>query len=225
MSQLTTLLTGAGVTTLVTGQAQCEEFIVIGSVSTANPLQGLQVEVDGTTYINVVNQPALLSAYAKWLSQFVSTLMGVVFKIATGNIPRNTTYRFINNGATTPNVFAWSDNDAGVPFVVATKTINASSYEDFEKFSALFIGTPANFSQAEIVYASGRKATLTGVELDAQFSMKSSSEANGQLLGVSVIDNTDQSISQVRLYTNAVGANTILIAKIPDVAFAALKGK
>lgn len=222
MAQIGTLTTGAAVTTVIQGQSQCEQFILVGSVSTANPLQGLQVEIDGTTYFNVVNQPALLSAYAKWLSQFVSTLMGVVFKIATGCIPKNTTFRLTNNGATTPAIFAWSDNDAGIPFVVATKTINASSYEDFEKFSALFIGTPANLSSAEIVYASGRKSTLTAVEVDAQFAMKSVTEANGQLLAISVIDNTDQSIVSVRL--NCSAANTILIAKIPDAAFKALRG-
>jgi len=207
MAQIGTLVTGAAVTTIIQGQSQCEEFILIGTVGTANPLQGLQVEVDGTTYINIVNQPALLSAYSKWLSQFVSTLMGVVFKIATGCIPRNTTFRLTNNGATTPAIYAWSDNDAGIPFVVATKQINASSYEDFEKFSCLFIGTPANLSSAEIVYASGRKSTLTQFEVDAQFALKSATEANGQLLAVSVIDNTDQSIVSVRL--NCSAANGI----------------
>lgn len=224
MPQIGTLTTGAGVTTVIAGQSQCEEFILLGDVDTTNPLQGLQVEVDGTVYINIANAASLLTAYAKWLSQFVSTIMGVIFKIATGNIPKSTTYRFTNAGATTPIIYAWSDNNVGIPFVVATKTINASSYDDFEKFSALFIQTPANLDRVEIVFSSGRKQSMVGVELDAMFAMKSATEANGQLGGVTVIDNTDQSIKQVRIYTNAVGANTILIVKIPDVAFKALTG-
>lgn len=221
MAQIGTLVTGAGVQTVIAGQSQTESVLVIGSVATANPLQGLQVEIDGTTFINVNNQPALLSAYAKWMAQFVSTLVGVVFKIATGRIPRNTTYRFTNNGATTPAIYAFSDNSQGIPFLVGTKQINASSYEDFSKFSALFIGTPANLATAEIIFADGTKSTMTFQELDALFSSKNQAEANGELLGVTVIDNRDQSIQSVRL--NCSAANTILVAKLPDAAFQALK--
>jgi hypothetical protein len=221
MSQLTTLVTGAGVVTTVTGQPQCESIVLIGSVSTANPLTGIQVEIDGVPFINIVNQAALLSAWAKWQSQFVSTLMGVVFKLATGRIKKPTTYRFTNGGATTPAVYAFSDAENGVPYLVGTVQINASTYQDFAKFSALFIGTPANVSSAEVVFTNGTKATLTFQELDAMFSMKSSTEANGELLAVTVIDNRDQSIANVRLYCSA--ANTILIAKLPDAAFNLLK--
>jgi len=220
MSQIGTLVTGAGVTTVISGQSQCEEIIVLGSVSTANPLQGIQVEVDGQPFININNQPALLAAWSKWMSQFVSTLVGVVIKVATGKIPRSTTYRFTNNGATTPIIYAFSDNADGVPFIVATKQINAASYEDFEKFSALFIGTPANLASAEVVFTNGHKTTMTFQELDALFALKNPTEANGELLGVTVIDNRDQSIQSIRM--NCSAANTILIAKIPDAAYKAL---
>jgi len=220
MAQIATLVTGAAVTTIISGQSQCEAVLVIGSVSTANPLQGLQVEVDGVPFINVTNNAVLLSALSKWMSQFVSTLVGCVFKIATGRIPKNTTYRLTNNGATTPIIYAFSDNDQGVPFLIGTKQINASSYEDFEKFSALFIGTPANLASAEMVFSNGTKATLSFQELDALFSLKNQSEANGELLGVTVIDNRDQSIRSVRI--NCSAANTIMIAKLPDASFKAL---
>lgn len=220
MSQIGTLITGAGVTTVISGQSQCDAMLVLGSVSTANPLQGLQVEIDGTPYININNQPSLLAAYSKWMGQFVSTLVSVVIKVATGRIPRSTTYRLTNNGATTPAIYATSDNDNGVPFVVATKQINASSYEDFDRFSALFIGTPANLASAEVLFTNGSRSTMTFQELDAIFSLKNQTEANGELLGVTVIDNRDQTIKSVRL--NCSAANTILIAKIPDAAFAAL---
>jgi hypothetical protein len=220
MAQIGTLVTGAGVTTIIAGQSQCEAMIVIGSVATAMPLQGLQVEIDGVPFININNQPALLAAFSKWCSQFVSTLVGVLLKVATGRIPRNTTYRFTNNGATVPNIFAFSDQENGVPILVGTKQINASSYEDFSKFSALFIGTPANLASAEIVFSNGCKSTMTFAELDALFTMKNQSEANGELLAVTVIDNRDQSIQSVRL--NCSAANTILVAKLPDASFAVL---
>ena len=221
MAQIGVLTTGAGVTTVIAGNAQCEQVLVLGSVSTANPLQGLQVEIDGIPFININNQPALLSAYAKWQAQFVSTLVGVVFPIATGRIQKNTTYRLVNNGATTPIIYAHSYGENGVPFLVGTKQINASTFEDFEKFSALFIGTPANLASAEVVFSNGCKSTMTFQELDAMFSLQNSAEANGELLAVTVIDNRDQKIKSVRL--NCSAANTILVAKLPDPAFQALK--
>lgn len=222
MAQVGTLITGAGIPTILAGNSQCEQMLVLGSVSTANPLQGLQVEIDGVPFININNQPALLSAYAKWQAQFVSTLVGVVFPIATGRIPKNTTYRLINNGATTPAIYATSTSEDGVPFLVGTKQINASSFEDFDSFSALFIGTPANVSSAEVVFRNGCKSTMTFQELDAMFSLQNSAEANGQLLAVTVIDNRDQKIRSVRI--NCSAANTILVAKLPDAAFDAMKG-
>lgn len=221
MAQIGTLVTGVAVTTIIAGMSQCEQVLVLGSVSTANPLQGLQVEIDGIPFININNQPALLSAYAKWQAQFVSTLVGVVFPIATGRIQKNTTYRLTNNGATTPIIYATSFGEGGVPFLVGTKQINASSFEDFEKFSALFIGTPANLSSAEVVFSNGCKSTMTFQELDAMFSLQNSTEANGELLAVTVIDNRDQKIKSVRL--NCSAANTILVAKIPDPAFKAMQ--
>lgn len=217
MAQIGTLLTGAAVQTTIPGMAQCEQILVLGSVATANPLQGLQVEIDGVPFININNQPALLSAYAKWQAQFVSTLVGVVFPIATGRINRNTTYRLVNNGATTPIIYATSFGENGVPFLVGTKQVNASSYEDFEKFSSLFIGTPANLASAEIVFSNGCKSTMTFQELDAMYALQNSTEANGELLAVTVIDNRDQKIKSVRL--NCSAANTILVAKIPDPSF------
>lgn len=224
MAQIGTLLTGAGVTTIIAGQAQLESLIVFGTIATANPLQGIQIEVDGVPFININNQPALLSAFMKWTCEanLSGPLVGVILKVATGRIKKSTTYRFVNNGATTPNIFAFSDNDVGVPFVVASKQVNPSSYEDFQNFSAIFIGTPANLATAEFTFTNGCKATLTQAEVDALFGIQFPNEA-GELLGVSVVDNRQQSITNVRL--NCIAANTILAVKIPDDAFAMLTGK
>jgi hypothetical protein len=222
MAQIGTLVTGAGIQTIIAGQSQCESLIVIGSVSTATPLQGLQVEIDGVPFININNQPALLGAYAKWCSNFTATLVGIVLKVATGRINRNTTYRFTNNGATVPIIYATSDNENGIPFLVGTKQINASSYEDFEKFSALFVGTPANVASAEIVFTNGTKSTMTFQELDAYFNINNPADANGELNACTVIDNRNGTIKSVRL--NCSAANVILVAKLPDASFQMLKG-
>jgi len=221
MSQLGTLLTGAGVQTTFAGQAQCESYIVIGDVDTANPLRGLSVEIDGSPFININASLPLMSAFMQWQMQSIGATVGFMLKISTGMIAKNTTYRFTNNGVTTPNIFVYSDAQDGVPILATTKGINASSFEDFSKFSALFLTLPASISSVEIVFEDGHKATMTIEEVDALFAFKNQSEANGRLTAVSLIDNTDQSIRSVRVFASV--AATVLVAKIPNAAFVLLK--
>lgn len=221
-SNLGPLITGAGVATTFPGQAQMDEYVVIGDVDTAPPLQGIQVEVDGTPFINIVNNAALVGAFQKWQQEMTGATVGLQFKVGTGSIARNTTYRFINNGATTPMVKVYSDSKNGVPIVATTKQVNINSYEDFTKFSALFLSLPASVSTVEIVFADGHKATMTIEEVDALFSLNNNSEADGRLNAVSVINNTDQSIQTVRVFAGGT-AVTVLIAKLPNQAFQALQ--
>ena len=218
MAQIGVLTTGAGVTTSLNALSQCPSMIMLGTVATANPLTGLVVEIGGISFFNITGQAAILSAIAKFMTKWVSTLQGVVFPVATGLIKKTTNIRLTNGGATVPIIYGFSDMPSGAPVLAGTTTVNASSYEDFEKFSALFIGTPANVGSAEISYANGHKETVSGVELDAIFAMKHDTEAAGQLLGVTVIDNTDQAISSIRLNI-ITAATTIAIMKLPDEAF------
>ena len=224
MSNLVTLITGAGIQTTVAGQSQMDEYIVIGDVDTAPALQGLTIEVDGTPFINIQNNPALVGAFQKWQQEVTGTVIGNMFKVGTGAIRRNTTYRFTNNGATTPIIKVFSDSKNGIPFVATTKQINVTSYEDFSKFSALFLSLPANVSSVEIVFADGHKATMTIEEVDGLFSLNSQSEADGRLNAVSVIDNRDQIIQTVRIFAGAT-AVTVLIAKVPNAAFKAVQAE
>ncbi len=225
MSQIGTLLTGAGVTTPIVGQSKCDMFLLVGDVDTANPLQGLVVEIEGVAFFTVANAATLLTAYSKWQQELTGSTVGVLFKIATGAIYKNTTYRLTNAGATTPAIFAFSEAPDGVPFYVSTVTINALSSQLFEKFSALFIQTPANIQSVEIEYLNGYRETMAIVEVDARFSLYNQSETDGRLGGVSVIDNTNQSIASVKINTNNTGACTILQAKLPDEAFAQIKAQ
>jgi len=219
-SLLGVLITGAGVQTTFAGQAQLEQYIVIGDVDTTNPLQGIAVEVDGNTIINIQSAP-LITAFMKWQMETVGAVVGLMLKVATGMIPRNATYRFTNAGATTPSVFVSSDAPNGVPILATTKTININSFEDFSKFSALFLTIPANVSSVEIVYNNGHKATLTITEVNALFALNNQAEADGLLGACSVIDNTKQEIKSVRVFAGAT-AVTVLIAKLPNAAFDAL---
>jgi len=66
MSLLGALITGAGVDTTFAGQAQCEQYILLGDVDTAFMLRGLSVEIDGSPFINIANSLPLMSAFSQW---------------------------------------------------------------------------------------------------------------------------------------------------------------
>lgn len=107
---------------------------------------------------------------------------------------------------------------------MASLTINPNSYETFEKFSALFLETPANLNYAEVQFSNGHSTQMTIEELDSYFSLYNQSEANGRLGTVSVINNTDGLFKRVRLYTTG-SSLTVLSAKLPQQAFDILTGK
>jgi len=222
MAQIGTLVTGAGIQTVIAGQSQAEEYIMIGDADTANPLQAIQVEIDGTPYITI-NSALLITAYMKWLMNTVGAAVGLLFKVGTGMIKKNTTYRLTNSGATTPAIFGFSDSKNGIPFIATSKQINPSSYEDFDKFSALMCTVPANIASLEITFADGHRATLSALEAGALFGSRFNAEADGYLGGVLVIDNTDQNIQQVRIFC-VTTALTVLVVKVPNEAFKILKG-
>jgi hypothetical protein len=217
MAQIGSLTTGAGIQTVIAGQSQCEEYLLIGDVDTANPLQAIQVEIDGTPFITI-NTAALITAYMKWLMQTAGAAVGLLLKVATGMIKKNTTYRLTNSGATTPAIFAFSDSKNGVPFIATSKQINPSAYEDFEKFSALFITAPANVSSLEMSFSDGHRATMTAAEAAAMFALRFESETDGYLGGVLCIDNTNQNIVSVRAFC-VTTALTVLVVKLPNEAF------
>lgn len=231
MSLIGTLTTGAGVQTNIVGQKKLDMFLLIGDVDTANPLQGLIVEVDGVTYFQVGNAATLLTAFAKWQEEMTGSIVGVMFKIATGAMEANVNYRLTNAGATTPNIYAFSEVDDGVPFYVSTDTVNLSSSSTYDNFSALFLQTPANILSVEIEFwkdpdnhdLGTYRETMLIQEVDAYFALYNNAETDGRLGGVSVIDNSEQKIAQVKINTNATGACTILQAKLPDEAFKMLK--
>jgi len=222
MSLLGALITGAGVDTTFSGQAQCEQYITIGDVDTAFMLRGMTIEVDGTPVIQIANSLPLMTAFAQWLMENVAGAPGFMLKIATGMIPANTTYRFTNDGVTTPNIFVNSDSSGGVPVIATSKGINANSFEDFNKFSALFITVPADVVSVEISYVDGHKSTVQIEEIDSKFAMGNQTDANGRLTAVSVIDNTEQEIKAVRIFADPTGL-TVLIVKLPDAVFEELE--
>lgn len=222
MSKLGTLTTGAGIQTSFSGQSQCDAVIVIGDVDTAVPISGLSIEIDGKPFINITGVQTLLAAWAKWKMKAIqgAAVVGMCFRVATGRIAKTTTYRFTNAGATTPDVYVFSTQENGIPVEAATNQINASSNQDYEKFSALFVQTPANVASYEVTFSNGYNVTLSTIEMDTYLAAQYDTETNGELGGVTVINNTDQKFKKIRI--NATTAVVVLTVKVPDAAFKAL---
>lgn len=223
MGQIGTLVTGAGVITVISGQSQLDQFLVIGDVDTAVPLTGLTIEVDGKPFLQIQGSQALMQAFAQWQMEKAGANVGYMLKVATGQIRKNTTFRLTNAGATTPAIYNFSELSNGVPLEVATQTVNASSYQNVDKFSALFIATPANVSNLEVEFTDGTSQTLTMVETAAYFALTNQADTDGQLSAVVVVDNTQGNISNVKINTNAGGSCLTLTVKIPDEAFERFK--
>jgi hypothetical protein len=223
MPQIGTLVTGAGVETTIAGQASAASILYLSDIDSANVLSGLTVEIDGVPFINIRGSATLCAAYAKWGSRAIegTNILGVAFKIGTGKINRNTTYRLVNAGATTPVIRVLSDNQDGIPYIVSVKGINALSFEDFSKFSALIIDTPANVNNIEMNFRDGHRETWSAADADSYYALNFESEADGRLGGCTVIDNTAGTLSSVRI--NATGALSVLQVKLPDAAFSELK--
>lgn len=222
MAQIGTLVTGATVVTPITGLSYVDQYINLGDVDTAMPLTGLQVEIGGETTINIVGSTPLVSAFSKFLSQAVGTVVGLVIKIATGRIYLPSSLRFTNGGATTPAIFNFGDAGNGKPIRAISQGINALSNQLFDKFSCLMITPSANMGNVDFQYKDGTSVTMTALECDALFALKNPTEANGRLDAVvTCIDNTDGKIAWVRV--NATTALTVLVIKFSDPDFQELK--
>jgi hypothetical protein len=214
MAQIGTLATGAGTVTSIAGLSQLDEFLVIGDVDTANVLQGLTIEQNGEAMFNCQNQ-ALLGAFAKWLQESAASVVGLMFKLATGRIKGSTNIRLVNSGATTPGIFAFSDSDGGRPILGAQEVVLAGAASEFTNFDALFITAPANLQQAVVTFSDGFQTVMTPAELGAYFNLTNQAEADGYLNGCVAIDNSKKNIQSVRLF--ATGANlTVLKIVIPE---------
>jgi hypothetical protein len=215
MAQIGTLASGNGTVTNIAGLSQLDEFILVGDVDTANPLQGLTVEVNGDTLINIQNQ-SLITGFAKWMMETAGAVVGLMLKVSTGRIKGSTNLRFVNTGATTPTIFSFSDSDAGTPIFANTETVLAGSYKDFESFTSLIMHSPANVGQCTAFFSNGFSSNMTAAEIAGYFALENQSEVDGYLGGCLVVDNRDGRYKGFRV--NAVTANlNVLVVKIPEV--------
>jgi hypothetical protein len=212
---ITALTTGAGVNTSLSGLGQVEENIVIGTVDTAMPLQGLKVVIGSKTTIDIQGSVPLVSTFAKFMQRVVgSGIVGLILKVATGRIiQQGCSLIFTNGGATTPSVYAYSDNNVngnGTPLQAVTVGLNALTNQTFQNFAGLFVTPQANVGSFDVVFADGTSQNMSAIEANALFATKNDTQATGVLDAVVTgYDNRDKSIMSVRV--NATTAVTVLV--------------
>ena len=226
MSQFATLGTGAGVVTPVTGLGQLEENIVIGSIDTTMPLSGFKVVVGSKTVIDIQNSTPLISTFAKFMQRVVgSGVVGLILKISTGRIiTQGISIFFTNAGATTPNIFWYSDNSGGSQSVsngnangralnAVTVNVNASTNQTFTNFAGLFITPQANVNSFDVVFADGTSQNMSTIEANALFATKNDTQATGVLDAVVTgFDNRDLSIISVRVNVGATAVTVLIVS-------------
>jgi prepilin-type processing-associated H-X9-DG protein len=220
MSQVSTLVTGAGIDTII-NLPYVPEVLLIGESDTDLPIQGLSIQVGGKDYQNIQSQ-ALIQAFSKWKME---GMLGADVKIAQ-RIPisngfiagQNCQIRLTNAGATTPAIYAYSQGKGDDVLEAGTLTVQAQTSQVFPQFMALFFD-PANLDYANITFLDGHQDKFTAAELRAMFAEMNETDADGELAGLICIDNTAEDdegegyIASAELWTTNGGTCTVLVAK------------
>ncbi|MEQ9219288.1 MAG: hypothetical protein RLO17_14660 [Cyclobacteriaceae bacterium] len=215
--QLNTLVgvmtTGAGVITPV-DLPYVPSFILVGTTDTDLPVQGITTAVKGVTIQEITDQ-TVIQAFSKL---FMGGMLGAdvkvaqIWKVSGGQIDLRDGQKFRinleNAGATTPNIYAYSPKTGkeGELISIGQDSINARG-------NALISGVTSvafedtNFSKAELVYQDGHvESDLTLVELASMLVQDFTTDADGKLAGVNVINLTANGIVSVKLYAGTGGS-------------------
>lgn len=220
MSKFGTLITGNGVATIV-NLPFVPQFLLVGTVDTDLPIEGLSVSIEGVDKISIVDNQSLLQAYAKWSMEGMlgaDVKIGQLLKIADGKISgKDCQITITNAGVSTPDIYAYSDRKGANGLNFGTSTIQSSSNKVYNQFGALFFPT-ANVDYAQVTWKNGHSDKLTVPELRSLFVQTNQTDADGQLAGITVIDNLAAAdarglIDSVDLYTTNGGTCTVGIVR------------
>ncbi len=212
MSQIGTLVGGAGNPTLI-NLDYVPSYLQIGEIDADLPIDQFSIEIASVPTINVNNQAAI-QAFSKYLNECLlgaDVKISQVLKICGGNLSGvKCSIRLRNAGATTPNIYAFSTRNGSPAEAVkfGQEVVQAQSRQRFAGFTALFFDA-TNLDRAEVQFSSGYTDTLSDVELRSLFAMGNQCDANGQLAGLTVIDNKDRLINSVTLYATN-GGNVVV---------------
>lgn len=191
-------------------------FVLIGGINEDVVLDALTVTVDGDVTINI-NGQANVQAFAKYLQSSLlgaDVKIGMLLKVASGDIPSKLQLRLSNAGVTTPTVYGFSASKSkAVPVRAAQQTIQANDSVTYGGgFQALIIDE-TNLDYAQINFKDGHQDKLTVEELKAYFNLLNPSDADGLLAGQLVVDNKGRNIAKISLYTTSGGTMTVTVVK------------
>jgi hypothetical protein len=196
MSQIGTLITGAGVVTTINLQ-YVPEFIFIGEPYQQQNISAISWNVAGQELVNVSGGDPV-NALSKFKNQgsLSSGEVNTIFNTGYGYLGNQQfQLRITNNAATTPGVFAFSRKRGnGQVFTASQQVVLAGANQRYSNFLGLqfdpsFVGrVDVNFRNP----ATGQEfsESFDPIELNALFGLDQISE-DGFLNALAVIDNTN----------------------------------
>lgn len=197
MSQIGTLIGGAGVVTTINLQ-YVPEFIVVGSSFTPTDvdLDAISWNVSGQELVNI-NGNAALNAFAKFKGNgdLVNQIITQIFQTGFGYLGNQQfQVRFTNAGATTPDIFAFSRRRGNSRVLTAAQQVVLDgANQRYSGFLALMFDA-TNVTRVDMTFKNAATKetftdSLTPAELATLFGLDNISE-DGLLSALTVIDNT-----------------------------------
>ena len=197
MSQISTLITGAGVVTPVNLQF-VPARILVGTTDTDLPITAVNWSIGGKLVGNIGAQN-LAQAFSKF---HMGGLLGAdvkvsqILMIADGYIPNQQfQINFTNAGVTTPAIYDVSDEfyQGNVSYVSPSVILDGAN-QGFSDFIALQF-LPTNVSKVDITFMNPATRrtftnTFTIAELEAYFASENITDADGLYAGILTIDAT-----------------------------------
>lgn len=180
-------------------------FIGIGSVDTDNPLQEFSITIGGTV-VQQVTTSAHIQALSKLLMESnlgADVKIGAMIKVAGDFIAKqNCQVILVNGGATTPDVFMFSEGKTKAsPVLVGQTTIQDADNQRFDGANFDFLIVPdANLNYVNYEFSDGHTDRLEPEEVDMLFNLYNQADADGRLAGMHIIDNSRGTINSVTIY-------------------------
>ena len=213
MSFRKALITGIGVVTTIDLE-HVPQFLFIGAPDADLPISKFELTVSGQSFQNISIQ-ALIQAFSKYMMEGLlgaDVKVSQVLKLADGFIPgKNVQIRITNAGATTPDIHTFSAVKGAFPIAAGQINVKQNDSETFSGFETV-IFDPANLDYVDVTFSDGHKDKLQGVELDVLFSLNHQADADGRLIGMTVIDNQMDQITQVEIFATGGDITVLQVA-------------
>tara|TARA_R110000787_G_scaffold21175_1_gene62798 strand:- start:222 stop:881 length:660 start_codon:yes stop_codon:yes gene_type:complete len=219
MAQIGTMTTGAGVVTSI-NLAYCPQYLIIDNAwASSLDLTNLDVSINGQSTVSLIGADDI-DAVAQIRKQISGAGGGTyaVMELANGQINAPTLLRLTQEGDNTNKIYGVSSQVGTAPYRYSQNTVNATSNQTFESFDSVLINSsPYNVDSIEVQWIDGFTDRYAPRELPALFGNMYSAYQEAQFSSagdIAFINNEDGNISNVTVYTNAVGSATCTVGRI-----------